>query len=92
MWSRGGGLTRKQLTSRPDYLCPELWTKLRRKAKLKEKHKWSDEKPKLDNAGQLRRIYFLDPEDKAFKEAIKNARKKLETPMQDKQEQSTCGD
>ena len=30
MWS-GGRLTRKQLTSRPDYLWPELWTKLGRK-------------------------------------------------------------
>ena len=52
-----------------------------RNAKLKEKHKWSDEKPKLDNARRLRGIYFIDPEDKEFKETIKNARKKLETPM-----------
>ena len=27
------------------------------------------------------RIYFIDPEDTEFKETIKNARKKLETPM-----------
>ena len=52
-----------------------------RNAKLKERHKWSDEKPKLDNARRLRGIYFIDPEDKEFKETIKNARKKLETPM-----------
>ena len=52
-----------------------------RNAKLKEKHKWSDEKPKLDNARRLRGIYFIDPEDKDFKENTKNARKKLETPM-----------
>ena len=37
--------------------------------------------PKLDNARKLRGIYFIDPEDKEFKETIKNARKKLETPM-----------
>ena len=49
-------------------------------AELKEKHKWSDEKPKLDNARRLRGNYFIDPEDKEFKETIKNARKKLETP------------
>ena len=30
---------------------------------------------------KLRGIYFVDPEDKEFKETIKNARKKLETPM-----------
>ena len=28
----------------------------------------------------MRGIYFIDPEDKEFKETIKNARKKLETP------------
>ena len=52
-----------------------------RNAKLKEKHKWSDEKPKLDDARRLRGIYFIDLEDKEFKETLKNARKKLETPM-----------
>ena len=50
-------------------------------AKLKEKQKWSNEKPKLDNARKLRGIYFIDPEDKEFTETIKNARKKLETSV-----------
>ena len=79
-WS-GKRLTRQQLASRPDHLWPELWEKLGRNAKLKERQKWSHEKPKLDNARKLRGIYFIDPEDKEFKETIKNARKKLETPM-----------
>ena len=74
-------LTRKQLTSRPDHLWPELWEKMGKNTKLKEKQKWSHEKPQLDNARKLRGIYFIDPEDKEFKETIKNARKKLETPM-----------
>ena len=38
MWS-GWRLTRKQLTSRPDYLWPELGTKLGRNVKLKERQK-----------------------------------------------------
>ena len=71
-------LTRQQLTSRPDHLWPELWTKLSRNA---EKQRWSHEKPQLDNARKLRRIYFIDPEDKEFKETIKNARKKLATSV-----------
>ena len=50
-------------------------------AKLKEKQKWSNENLHLDNARKLRGIYFIDPEDKEFKETIKKARKKLETPM-----------
>ena len=50
-------------------------------AKLKEKQKWAEEKIHLDNARKLRGIYFIDPEDTEFKETIKNARKKLETPV-----------
>ena len=80
MWS-GERLTKRQATSRPDYLWPELWTKLGRNAKLREKQKWSIEKQKLDNARKKRGITFIDPEDKEFKETIKNARKKLETPI-----------
>ena len=38
MWS-GVRLTKRQVTSRP-----ELWMKLGRNAKLKEKHKWAMEK------------------------------------------------
>ena len=36
LWS-GERLTKRQATSRPEYLWPELWTKLGRNAKLKEK-------------------------------------------------------
>ena len=38
-------------------------------------------KPKLDNARKMRGIYFIDPEDKEFKDTIKNSRKKLETSV-----------
>ena len=48
-------------------------------AKLKQK--WSDEKLHLENARKLRGIYFIDPEDKEFKETIKHAREKLETSV-----------
>ena len=75
-WS-GERLTRKQLTSRPDHLWPELWKSMGKNAKLKEKQKWSEEKIHLENARKLRGIYFIDPEDKEFKETIKNARKKV---------------
>ena len=80
MWS-GERLTRKQVTSRPDHLWLELWEKMGKNAKLKDRQKWSHEKNQLDNARKLRGIYFIDPEDKEFKETIKNARTKLETPV-----------
>ena len=89
MWS-GERLTKRQATSRPDHLWPDLWTKFGRNAKLKGKRKWSHEKPKLDNARKLRGIYFIDTEDKDFKETIKNARKKLETPMAPAMPCKTC--
>ena len=89
MWS-GGRLTKKQLTSRPDHLWPELWRGLARNAELREKQKWSNEKPKSDNARRLRRICFIDPEDKKLKETIKNARRQLETPMAPAMPCKTC--
>ena len=89
MWS-GERLTKRQVTSRPDHLWPELGRELTRNAKLREKHKCAIEKPKLDNARRLRRNYFIDPEDKEFKETIKNARRKLETPMAPAMPCKTC--
>ena len=56
LWS-GRRLTRKQLTSSPDHLWPELWKKMGKNAKLKEKQKWSNEKLHLENARKLRGIY-----------------------------------
>ena len=50
-------------------------------AKLKEKQNWSNENLHLENARKLRGIYFIDPEDKEFKETVKNARKMLETSV-----------
>ena len=70
-WS-GRRLTRKQLTSRPDHLWPELWKSMGKNAKLKEKQKWSEEKIHLDNARTLRGIYFIDPR-------IRNSRKPSRT-------------
>ena len=79
MWS--GGDWQDSSWHTPDHLWPEHWIKMGTNAKLKEKQKWSDEKPKFDNARRLRGIYFIDPEDKELKETIKNVRKKLEMPM-----------
>ena len=50
-------------------------------AKSKAKQKWAIEKPKLDNARQMRGIFFIEPEDEEFKHTMKNARRKLEIPM-----------
>ena len=61
-----------------------------RNAKLREKHKRAFEKPKLDNARRFGGNYFIEPEDKEFKETIRNARRKLETPLAPAMPCKTC--
>ena len=56
---------------------------MRRNAKLRKEQKWAIEKPKLDFAGRVLGIYFIDPEDKEFKEAVKNARNSSGRPASD---------
>ena len=85
----GTRLRKRQATSRPDYLWPELWRGMSKNAKLREKHRWAIEKQKLDNARRLRGIYFIDAENMEFKETIQNARK-LETPMDPAMPCNTC--
>ena len=80
MWS-GGGLTRKQLTSRPDHLWPELWKSMGKACKAQGKAEvvWGK-----DSSWKRKKIswnLFHRPEDTEFKETIKNARKKLETSV-----------
>ena len=70
MWS-GERLTRKQLTSRPDHLWPELREKMGKNAKLKEKQKWSYEKPPLDNARKLRGIFSLTPSTRNLRRPLR---------------------
>ena len=53
-WPRGR-LTRKQTTSRP---WPDMWTHMSDAAKKRAKQRWAIEKPKLDNARQLRGIFI----------------------------------
>ena len=70
-------LTRIQTTSRPDNVWPDMWKHMSDAANRKAKQKSAVEKPKLNNARQLRGIYFIDLEDDEFKLTMKNARRKL---------------
>ena len=80
MWS-GERLTQIQATTRPENVCPEVWTKNGKAAQKREKQAWAIEKLKLDNARRLRGISFIDPEDGKYQEPLKNARRKLEVQM-----------
>ena len=50
-------------------------------SKKKAKQRWAIEKPKLDNARQLRRVFFIERNDEEFKLTMKAARRRLEVPM-----------
>ena len=50
-------------------------------AKKKAKQRWAIDKPKLENARQLRGIYLIEPNDEEIKLTMKAARRKLEVPM-----------
>ena len=75
----GGRLTRKQTTSRPDDVWPDVEIHVR--CREKEKQKWAIEKPKLDNARHLRGRFSIEPNDEPFKRTMTAARGKLEVPM-----------
>ena len=77
----GGRLTRKQTTSRPDDVWADMWKLMSHAAKKKAKQRWTTERPKLDNARQLKGIFFIEPNDEEFKLTLKAARRKLEVPM-----------
>ena len=77
----GRRLTRNRTTSRPDDVWPDMWKYLSDAAKKKAKQRWAIEKPKLDNARQLRGIFFIEPNDEEFKLTMNAARRKLEVPM-----------
>ena len=74
-------MTKNETTTRPDYVCPEVWTKIGKAAQNREKQEWAKEEPKLDNVRKLRGIYFLDPDDREYSEILKNARSKLARPV-----------
>ena len=79
MWS-GGETDKKAADIQARLFMARTLDEIGKKCQVEEKHKWAIEKPKLDNARRLRGIYFFDPEDKEFKETIKNPRRKLVTP------------
>ena len=59
----------------------KFWTKIGKSAQKTERQGRAKEKPKLDNARRLGGIYFIDPEDKDYKETINDAKRKLDMPM-----------
>ena len=59
-----------------------MWSSISKVAQQKEKKHCAIEKPKLDNACGLTGICDFFPDDMEFKDTMKNARKKLEMPLE----------
>ena len=55
--------------SRPDNVWPDMWERIADASKKEAKQRWTIEKPKLDNAWQLRWIFFIGPNDEEFNQA-----------------------
>ena len=66
------------ITSR-SHIWPDAWTRIGKVAQRRENQEWTIEKPTLEHARDLRRIYTTDPSDEEYKDIVENARRKLET-------------
>ena len=64
-----------------DNVWPDMWKHMSDAAKKKAKQILAIKEPKLDNARQLRGIFFIEPNDEELKLTMKGARRKLEVPM-----------
>ena len=80
MWSERR-LTRKQLTSRPDYFMARTLRENGKECQAEGKEKWSHEEPQLKVQENYKEFFSLTHRTRNLKETIKNARKKLETPL-----------
>ena len=78
---QGARLTRKQPTTRPDNVWPDIWKHMSDASKRKAKQKGTIEITKLDNVRKLRGVFFFERKDEDIKNIMKNARRKLEIPM-----------
>ena len=47
----------------------------------RKRHRWAIEKPKFDNANQFWCIFIIEADDQESQHTMRNARRKLETPM-----------
>jgi hypothetical protein len=75
-----GRQTRKQKTTRPDSIWPEMWPGLSEKQKQIEIEKWKIEGP-LREAARKKRCIFELPEGEGVQNIIKAARNKLDVPV-----------
>ena len=62
-------------------LWPEVWSNMWKSSETNKSGRATDS-PKLDNARSLRGICYIDLDDMKFKNSMKNARRKLEVPLE----------
>ena len=62
-------------------MCGQIYGNMTDASTMKTKQRWIIEKPKLDNARHLKRIFVIDTNDEEFKLTMKVGRRMLENPM-----------
>ena len=97
IWS-GRRLTRRQVTSRPAHLWPELWRGMSKNAKLREKHQMGNWKTKARECKKITRNLFHWPWGHGVQRNHKKSKKKIGNTngssyaLQDLQEKQTWRD
>ena len=76
-----GEIDKERNNLRPDNVWPDMWKHVSDAARSEAKQKLSIEKPELDNAGILRDIFFIEPNNEEYKHTMNNACRKLEIQM-----------
>ena len=76
-----GGLTKSQKTSRPDHICPEIWSAMGKKQQAAEKAEWEALQPKLKAARDKRGLWEIPADDKDYLKILSDVRAKLSVPV-----------
>ena len=81
VWS-GERLTKIQATTRPDHLWPEIWSGVSIDSSTNSTAGVGYREAEARPCAKVERHLSIDPDCKEFNETIRNARKKLELPME----------
>ena len=73
----GRRVTKVQTTTRPDRVWPEVWIKIGKAAQNRAKQEWKKREPKTRQCSTTEGIYFIDPDDRKYKETFKTCEKKI---------------
>ena len=72
-------MTKIQTTTRPDFVCPEVWTKIGKAAQNRAKQEWAKRNGSSTMLEDMRGIYFVDPHNEEYKQLLKRKKSEVKT-------------